>query len=200
MKPKHPREKLASDAQQKDVELTKLLDIVEKDIEALVSIRLSEERETSRHQQFVERITYNLLGRPYTLYAIIIIVLLWVLYNIIGALFGWQRLDPPPFSDLQGVIGFIALLTTTAVLITQNRQARLDDQRTHLDLELSLLIDRKVSKVIELIEELRRDIPNVQNRHDPQANIMQESADPAQVLSTFQQNYENVVREDQAPF
>ena len=181
--------------QSEDAELTKLLDIVEKDIDSLVSIRLSEERGTSRHQQLIERITRNILGRPSTLYTIIIITALWIVYNLFCPLIGLKRLDPPPFSDIQGVIGFIALLTTTAVLITQNRLARMDDQRTHLDLELSLLIDRKVSKLIALLEELRRDIPHVQDRHDPQAEIMQENADPAQVISSFQQNYEDVVNE-----
>lgn len=185
----------APNLQSEDPELTRLLDIVEKDIDSLVSIRLNEERGTSKHQQLIERITYNLLGRPYTFYAIVIISCLWIAYNLFCPQFGLKRLDPPPFSNIQGIIGFIALLTTTAVLITQNRQARLDDQRTHLDLELSLLIDRKVSKLISLLEELRRDIPHVQDRLDHQAEIMQENADPAQVLSTFQQNYEDVVKE-----
>ncbi|GLV57092.1 hypothetical protein KDH_39300 [Dictyobacter sp. S3.2.2.5] len=188
------------DIEQDEKNLTKLLDIVEKDIDSLVSIRLSAEREADRHQHLIERVTYNLLGRPYTLYAIMLIVLCWIIYNIICPIFGLQRLDPPPFSDLQGMVSFIALLTTTAVLITQNRQGRLNDQRSHLDLEMSLLVERKVSKVIELLEELRRDTPQVKNRRDPQAEVMKESADPAEVLSTFQQNYEDVVNEGQSLF
>ena len=193
----HPQPR---DIEQEEKNLTKLLDIVEKDIDSLVAIRLSAEREAGKHQQLVERITYNLLGRPYTLYLIMLIVSGWIIYNIACPIFGLQRLDPPPFSDLQGLVSFIALLTTTAVLITQNRQGKLNDQRSHLDLEMSILVERKVSKVIELLEELRQDLPQVKNRQDPQAEIMQESADPAQVLSTFQQNYEDVVNEEQAPF
>ncbi|GCE03796.1 DUF1003 domain-containing protein [Dictyobacter aurantiacus] len=188
------------DIEQEEKNLTKLLDIVEKDIDNLVAIRLSAEREADRHQHLIERVTFNLLGRPYTLYAIMLIVLCWIIYNIICPIFGLQRLDPPPFSDLQGMVSFIALLTTTAVLITQNRQGRLNDQRSHLDLEMSLLVERKVSKVIELLEELRQDIPQVKDRRDPQAEVMKESADPAEVLSTFQQNYEEVVNEGQSLF
>ncbi|GCE17485.1 DUF1003 domain-containing protein [Dictyobacter kobayashii] len=200
MKKKHKSQPQEVDIEQKQQDLTKLLDIVEKDIDNLVAIRLSAEREAGKHQQIIERVTYNLLGRPYTLYAIMLIVLCWIIYNIACPIFGLQRLDPPPFSDLQGLVSFIALLTTTAVLITQNRQGKLDDQRSHLDLEMSMLVERKVSKVIELLEELRRDMPTVKDRHDTQAEIMKESADPAQVLSTFQQNYEDVVNGEQAPF
>lgn len=197
---KNEQQPQPGDIEQEEENLTKLLDIVEKDIDSLVAIRLSAEREAGKHQQLVERITYNLLGRPYTLYLIMLIVSGWIIYNIACPIFGLQRLDPPPFSDLQGLVSFIALLTTTAVLITQNRQGKLNDQRSHLDLEMSILVERKVSKVIELLEELRQDLPQVKNRQDPQAEIMQESADPAQVLSTFQQNYEDVVNEEQAPF
>jgi uncharacterized membrane protein len=74
---------------------------------------------------------------------------------------------------------------TTVVLITQNRQEKIDDQRRHLDLTITLLTERKVSKLIDLVEELRRDMPTVKDRHDPQAEVMKEMADPDAVLSSF---------------
>lgn len=43
---------------------------------------------------------------------------------------------------------------------------------------MTLLVEQKVTKVIALIEELRRDLPSVQNRVDSQAEAMQEVVDP----------------------
>jgi uncharacterized membrane protein len=75
---------------------------------------------------------------------------------------------------------------TTMVLLTQNRQAKQAEHRRHLDLQVTLLVEQKVTKVIALIEELRRDLPSVQNRVDSQAEAMQEVVDPQTVLSALE--------------
>jgi uncharacterized membrane protein len=51
---------------------------------------------------------------------------------------------------------------------------------------VTLLVEQKVTKVIALIEELRRDLPSVQNRVDSQAEAMQEVVDPQTVLSALE--------------
>jgi uncharacterized membrane protein len=95
-------------------------------------------------------------------------------------------LDPPPFAALEALVSFIALVTTTVVLIAQNRQAKLEQHRMHLDLQVNLLTEQKVSKCIHLLEELRRDLPFVQNRHDQQAALLQQGANTEQVLSALE--------------
>lgn len=183
------------EAPQKNEDLTELVDIIENDIGNLASIRRNVEREASSHQQLIEKITRNVLGRPFTLYVIFLATLLWIIFNIAGQIVGLPVYDSPPYFWLQGFIGFVALLTTTAVLITQNRQSKLTDQRTFLELELSLLTERKVSKLIELVEALRKDMPQVANRQDNQADIMKESADPVQVLTMFQETYQEAIKD-----
>jgi uncharacterized membrane protein len=76
-------------------------------------------------------------------------------------------------------------LTTTIVLIRQNRLAKLEEQRAHLDLKVTLLTEQKAAKMIDLLEELRRDLPNVKNRHDPQAMVLQQSMNPDLVLAAL---------------
>jgi uncharacterized membrane protein len=78
------------------------------------------------------------------------------------------------------------VLTTTVVLIAQNRHARLDSQRGHLGLQLSLLTEQKVTKLIHLLEELRHDLPMVEDRHDSEVVALQQHTDAAQVLSALE--------------
>jgi hypothetical protein len=40
--------------------------------------------------------------------------------------------------------------------------------------------------LIHLLEELRKDLPGVRDRHDPQAAALQESADAATVVSVIE--------------
>ena len=175
-------------------DLTRLIDIIEQDTANIVDLRIRSEQAASAHQRLIEKITHN-LGRPRTFYTIICIVSLWIILNLLDRYLGLPTIDAPQFPWLQGLIGLISLLTTTCVLITQNRQERLAEQHNHLDLELSLLVERKVSKLIALVEELRQDLPNVENRHDQQAEIMKENVDPELVLSSFQQVFDEALQD-----
>jgi uncharacterized membrane protein len=102
-------------------------------------------------------------------------------------LLGFQALDPPPFFWLQGVVSLGALLTTTVVLITQNREAKLEKQRLELELQVNLLTEQKTAKLIRLLEELRRDLPMVKDRHDPEAAALQKPTDPEEVLAALEE-------------
>ena len=77
------------------------------------------------------------------------------------------------------------MLTANVVLAKQNRLAKIEEQRAHLDLKVTLLTEQKAAKLIELMEELRRDLPNVRNRHDPEAAALQQSMNPDLVLAAL---------------
>ena len=50
---------------------------------------------------------------------------------------------------------------------------------------MNLTAEQKIAKLIELIEELRRDIPSVTNRVDLQAETMAQAVDPEAVLTAL---------------
>src|SRR5262249_15009922 len=97
---------------------------------------------------------------------------------------------PPPFFWLQGTVALSALLMTTIVVTTQSRQTRHAEQRAQLELQVSLLAEAKVAKLIALVEELRRDLPSVPNRVDPVADAMTENVDPHKVMSALEETLE----------
>jgi len=125
------------------------------------------------------------LGQPAFPGIILVFVVCWVLANI--ALPRWNRapFDAAPYFWLQGIVGLGALLTAAVVLTRQNRLAGLAEQRAHLDLQVTMITERKVAKLIHLVEELRRDLPNVRDRHDADAVAMQEAMNPDAVLAAL---------------
>jgi uncharacterized membrane protein len=64
----------------------------------------------------------------------------------------------------------------------------LEQQHTHLDLQVNLLTEQKVTKLIHLIEELRHDLPMVKDRDDPHSAALQERTDTLQVLSAIEKS------------
>ncbi len=76
-------------------------------------------------------------------------------------------------------------MTSLVVLVGQNREAQLEAQRARLHLQVSMLAEQKITKLIALVEELRRDSPSVFNRHDHEAERMQRATDPQAFLGVL---------------
>ena len=62
--------------------------------------------------------------------------------------------DPYPFQLLCMIVSLEGVLLSTFVLIKQNRMGALADQRSHLDLQVSLLAEREITTVIQMLERL----------------------------------------------
>ncbi len=135
-------------------------------------------------QRVVEGVS-RFVGQPLFLALILAFVTSWLAANAVLRALRLAPFDPPPYFWLQGIVGLGALLTATAVLIQQNRLARLARQREHLDLKLTLLTEQKAAKLIDLIEELRRDLPNVRDRADSAAVALQQAMSPSGVLAAL---------------
>jgi uncharacterized membrane protein len=136
------------------------------------------------HQRGMEKLTVA-LGRPWTVYVTLAGVALWIVVNFSLAAWGFTTVDPPPFHGLHIFVSLLALLVTLIILTTENRQVYLAEQRSHLDLQVNLLAEKKIAKVVALLEELRRDLPTVRNRLDQEAQEMSEPADPQVVAKAL---------------
>jgi uncharacterized membrane protein len=167
-----------------DSSMTTTESLIHQNIGDIAEFRQREERKIGPSQRAMEALS-AFIGRPMYLLSLLSLVIIWIGTNTTLMLLGARPLDRPPFSWLQGFLSLAALVTTTVVLIAQNRQAKLESQHSHLDLQVNLLTEQKVSKIIDLLEELRRDLPMVRDRHDPEAAGLQQRTDTAQVLSAL---------------
>ncbi len=159
---------------------------ISQNIDSILAFYRREEQKISDSRRLLETVG-GLMGRPFYLVSVLCFVVLWLLANALCELLGFQALDPPPFSFLQGIVSLGALLTTTVVLITQNREAQLEEQRLELELQVNLLTEQKTTKVIRLLEELRQDLPMVKDRHDPEAAALQKPTNPEEVLAALEE-------------
>lgn len=112
-------------------------------------------------------------------------------------MFVQNEADQQPFSWLQGLLSLLSLLVTTSVLITQKHQEKITEQRRHLDLQVNLLVEKKVMKLIDMIDDLRKDLPNIENKQDPQVEAMKEPVDPHTVLKSLNETMQNATSAQQ---
>ena len=157
---------------------------IDQNIEAILEFYVREELKISHSQRLLERVS-GLIGQPLFVGLVLLFVGLWIGVNRVLVHFGMAEFDAPPFHWLQGILGLGAVLIAIVVVGKQNRLGGVEAQQSHLDLKVNLLTEQKVAKLIDLIEELRRDLPNVKNRYDPDISILNKSMDPVSVLAAL---------------
>jgi len=160
---------------------------VSQNIEIIGDYYKRAERSAGSLQRSLERLG-DIIGRPLVFIAVLVFVALWVLANEFGPLIGITVFDPPPFTALQTIVSVVALLITTIVLIGQNRMAKLEQRRGHMELQVNMLTEQKTTTLIRLLEELRRDLPMVRDRHDADAATLQQRTDPTSILSALEKD------------
>jgi uncharacterized membrane protein len=148
------------------------------------------EEHASATQKLVEKMAL-LLGSPGYVFANVVLIVCWIAGNLIAEDLGKTPFDDPPFFWLQGLVALNAFIISTTVLIRQNRMSRLADRHAHLDLQVNLLTEEKSSKIIALLEELRRDIPGVRNKTDHEAEELARHADAKAVLSAIEREQDD---------
>ena len=164
---------------------------IEDTLRAIAKLHADHRMSAGRLQRVVERST-ELIGRPLFIAVLTVVVALWTGGNVVSGI-GW---DPPPFSWLQGVTGLLALYVTILILTTQRREDQLAGYREQLTLELAILGEQKSAKIIALLEEMRRDNPNLRNRVDEEAAAMSVAADPQAVLDAIKENEDSPLTEE----
>ena len=165
---------------------------IEDTVQAIARLHAEHYQQSTRLQRIVDRMT-ALVGRPGFVGLLTLVVLAWTLANLGAGWLGRAPVDPPPFAWLQGAIGLMALYMTALILATQRREDQLAGYREQLTLELAILGEQKSAKIIELLEEMRRDDPSLRNRVDHEAAAMSLPADPQAVLDAIKDSHDEAV-------
>jgi uncharacterized membrane protein len=157
---------------------------VEDTVQAVARFQASHDAAASTLQRLIERTTRR-AGSPTFIALLTVLVIGWIAFNLGLIVFGHRPIDKPPFFWLQGVVALTALYMTVFILTTQRRDDKLAGLRDQLTLELSILSEQKSAKIIELLEELRRDDPHMPDRQDDHAAALAKPADPNAVLDAL---------------
>ena len=111
--------------------------------------------------------------------------------NWVAVALGYRTLDRRVFAWLAGASSLTSLYLVILILTTQSGDDRLTQRRELLNLELTILSEQKIAKVVQLLEEIRRDNPLIQNRVDLDADNMAQPTDPSSVLDAIKDNHAN---------
>ncbi len=119
-------------------------------IEAITALEEERERERSFSDRLADGIA-TFAGKVSFVAVHLVWFGIWALTNTGMVHFG-RQFDPYPFPLLCMLVSLEGVLLSTFVLIKQNRMSNRADRRAHLDLQVNLLTEKEVTKVIQLLQ------------------------------------------------
>ena len=144
----------------------------------LIQLRAEFEQSTTSLQRFAARVRCY-LGAPITAIVVTVAAATWVLANLA---LGSRAYPPAPFHALNTFSTVAALVATILILAGQRREDEAARRVSRLTLHLAAESEHKIAKLIQLLEEQRRDSPIMPDRRDAEAEQMASSAGPRDVL------------------
>jgi uncharacterized membrane protein len=130
-----------------------------RNIEALQQRRRDEEADAGFQERIAKLIT-RFTGSMTFVYVHALVYGLWIAANL-GSLPGIRPWDPT-FVVLAMIASVESIFLSTFILITQNRMAAGADRRAELDVQVSLLAEHEITKLVQMVSAIaeRLDVPH----------------------------------------
>ena len=159
-----------------------LTPVVERNIEALLLHRRAEKDREGKQQRIADLVT-RFTGSMLFVYIHLTLFGLWILINV-GVI-----TIIPPFDESFVVLAMFAsveaIFLSTFVLISQNRMAALADRRADLDVQVSLLTEHELTRLITLVKQIAAKL-EVEGAGDSEIEELEKDVAPEKVLQQME--------------
>ena len=157
----------------------RLARIIEQNIRTIINSRRVAASQRTGEERLADTIT-NFSGRMYFVYFHILWFGIWILINM-GYL-GIEPFDPYPFGLLTMIVSLEAIFLATFVLISQNRFSAEADRRADLDLQIGLLAEHELTRVLKMLDQIQ-DKMGIENDSDRELRDLEKNVHPEDVLA-----------------
>ena len=162
--------------------------VMQRNIHAVLEKRRSENAKKSADLKVADKIT-RFTGSMMFVYIHLVLFAVWIVSNLTGFPFG--KFDPT-FVTLAMWASVEAIFLSTFVLVSQNRMAEQADRRADLDLQVSLLAEHEVTRLITMVKHIAERLDLDVARHPDLAELEQDVA-PEKVLDALAENQRRIV-------
>src|SRR4051812_38792391 len=161
----------------------RLARVVERNINTLVEIREHMDRRKSAQDRIADWVTW-FSGSMIFVYIHLAWFGVWLAINL--GFTGLKPFDPYPFNLLTMIVSLEAILLATFVLISQNRISEIADQRADLDLQINLLAEYEITRVLTIVDAIA-DHLGLEVGHDPETDELKSEVSPEIVIEEMEQ-------------
>lgn len=160
-----------------------LTPVLERNIRAMFERRAAEDKRATFEERIAQRIT-DFTGSMLFVYLHLAVFGFWIVANL-----GWVPGVPawdPSFVVLAMIASVEAIFLSTFVLISQNRISAAADKRADLDLQINLLAEHEITRLVHLVSEIS-DHLGLQGHANPELEEIKQDVAPEAVLDEIEE-------------
>jgi uncharacterized membrane protein len=160
----------------------RLATVIERNINSIEQHRQEAEEARSTQDIIADAVTWFSGSMPFVYFHVVLFAG-WIIVNLeIG---GFTPFDPYPFGMLTTIVSLEAIFLSTFVLVSQNRQAAIADRRTELDLQINLLTEHEVTRMLTLVDEMAKKM-GIDRCDSQELKDLEKEVAPKQVLDELE--------------
>lgn len=156
---------------------TSIAELTRRNVRAIAQIEEAANANRRMADRVADEIT-RFAGSMMFVYLHVFWFTLWILINTLSLVPPSWRFDPFPFTFLTLVVSLEAIFLSAFILISQNHEERLAEQRSHLELQMTLLSEQENSKMLSMLETIQRKLGI---EIDPEVQRLEETTEPAEI-------------------
>jgi uncharacterized membrane protein len=158
-----------------------LAKVLQRNIETLLELRCQADESRSLQDKAADWIT-RFSGSMTFVYLHAAWFGLWIAINL-GLLerFHLKPFDEFPFGLLTLIVSLEAIFLSTFVLLSQNRQAEVADERADLDLQINLLAEHETTRILMLVAAIANNL-GLDESKDPEIEELKQEVKPDLVI------------------
>jgi uncharacterized membrane protein len=163
-----------------------LNDITQRNVELITQMEKASVSQRTIGERVADLVAAGVGSWPF-LIAQSVLLILWMAVNVVA---WWMPWDPYPFVLLNLVLSFQAAFASPIILMSQNRQARLDERRNHLDLQINLLAEQENTEQLRLLH-LLCEKAGIRLEAQTTGQAFEEATQPAEIVRQITASVDN---------
>ena len=161
--------------------------VMQRNISALLTRKQTEDKNQPLQLRTADAVT-RFTGSMKFVYIHLVLFGGWIVANLPGV--PLPKFDPT-YVVLAMFASVEAIFLSTFVLISQNRMAEQADKRADLDLQVSLLAEHEVTRLVTLVKQIARKL-EIEESHNPELAELEKDVRPENVLDAIEEHQRQI--------
>ena len=167
-----------------------MAEVMRRNIQTVLERRKAEEKRKPFQLRLADAITRFTGSLPFV-YIHLVLFGTWIIVNLPGV--PLPKFDPS-YVVLAMCASVEAIFLSTFVLISQNRMAEQADKRADLDLQVSLLAEHEVTRLVTLVKQIAARL-EIEASKNPELEELEKDVRPEKVLDALEENQRRITAE-----
>lgn len=148
-------------------------ELTAQNVKAVFELERQVRRARSLPDRIVDGVTTFCGSLPFV-YLHLVWFALWIGSDIV---FEHRVVDPFPYELLTLIVSLEAILLSSIILISQNKDAKISERRNHLALQIELLSEEESTKMLRMLARISKRL-GIECDEDPRTAVLEQATDP----------------------